>query len=208
MINGGGLPKRPTVTDVTEVDAASTGGKADPGADTQTESRSLPAQEEQPETITIERTYTFAGKTHNEKKTVPRESAEAKLYLASKTSKPNVQLTEDNGPKLRRAPKARRSIFEPVLEFLPQRTDLRFKVSSYVPRAVKPGKDSAAKKLNTIEKSALDWAGYVDKEGIKDELELAGRAKGTYLSNQDFLARAESKREEEARAARLKERGI
>ena len=31
-----------------------------------------------------------------------------------------------------------------------------------------------AKKLNVVEKSRMDWAGFVDKEGIKDELELAG----------------------------------
>ena len=49
----------------------------------------------------------------------------------------------------------------------------------------------------------MDWAGYVDKEGIKDELELAGKSKTSFVSRQDFLARSEARREEEARRARL-----
>lgn len=59
-----------------------------------------------------------------------------------------------------------------------------------------------AKKLNTVEKSAMDWAGFVDKEGIKDELDAAGKSKGAYRARQEFLARVEQKKEEEARRAR------
>jgi len=62
------------------------------------------------------------------------------------------------------------------------------------------GKD--AKKLNTVEKSAMDWAGFVDKEGIADELDAAGKAKGAYKARQEFLARVEYKKDEEARRAR------
>lgn len=62
------------------------------------------------------------------------------------------------------------------------------------------GKD--AKKLNTVEKSAMDWAGFVDKEGIADELDAAGKSKGAYKSRQEFLARVEQKKEEESRRAR------
>lgn len=61
----------------------------------------------------------------------------------------------------------------------------------------------AAKKLNTVEKSRMDWAGYVDKEGIKDELELAGKSKGSHMLREDFLARSEMRREDDARRARL-----
>ena len=49
----------------------------------------------------------------------------------------------------------------------------------------------------------MDWAGFVDKEGIKDELELAGKSKDSYAARQDFLARSEFRREDEARRARL-----
>lgn len=163
--------------------------------------------EEESDMITIKRTYNFAGKVHSETKAVPRHSAEAKLYLASQASKdasadvsPNLSADSAATTKLRR-PRARRSIFEPITEALPQRTDLRFKVGSYAPIA-KNG--PVAKKLNTVEKSKMDWAGFVDKEGIKDDLETAAKAKGTYLDNQEFLLRAEDRREEESRKARLK----
>lgn len=160
--------------------------------------------DEEPDMITIERTYNFAGKVHSESKTVSRHSAEAKLYLASRASgeaaKSQESVSDAALTQIRR-PIARRSIYEPVIESSVPRTDLRFKVGSYVPVA----RDvPAAKKLNTVEKSKMDWAGFVDKEGIKDDLETAAKSKGTYLDNQDFLLRAEGRREEESRRARLK----
>lgn len=54
---------------------------------------------------------------------------------------------------------------------------------------------SPAPKLNTIEKSKMDWAGYVDREGIKEELDGAGKAKEGYLGRMDFLGRVDEMRE-------------
>jgi hypothetical protein len=173
-----------------------------PGADS-----GLVQPADESDMIMIERTYNFAGQVHKESKLVPRDSAEAKLFLSSQTSSAIPATTETRAPAIQiRRPKARRSIFEPVTEAMPQRTDLRFKVGSYVgaPAGVLTAKEAAAKKLNTVEKSKMDWAGFVDKEGIKDELETAGKKKGTYLDNKEFLARAEDRREEEARKIRLK----
>ena len=59
-----------------------------------------------------------------------------------------------------------------------------------------PGKDKGPK-LNTIEKSKMDWAGYVDQAGIKDELDGAEKAKEGYLGKMDFLGRVGAKREDE-----------
>ncbi|EKG12240.1 Craniofacial development protein 1/Bucentaur [Macrophomina phaseolina MS6] len=59
-----------------------------------------------------------------------------------------------------------------------------------------------AQKLNTVDKSRLDWAGYVDKEGIAEELDEYGRAKEGYLGRMDFLDRVDQRREEERRAAK------
>lgn len=165
--------------------------------------------DDEPEMITIERTYNFAGKVHSETKVVSRHSAEAKLYLSSRSSNEkdktvSIEATADDGPTVQlRRPKARRSVFEPITEATPQRTDLRFKVASYIPKVIDKAAANA-KKLNTVEKSKMDWAGFVDKEGIKDDLETAAKAKGTYLDNQDFLSRAEYRREEESRQARMK----
>jgi hypothetical protein len=45
----------------------------------------------------------------------------------------------------------------------------------------------------------MDWAGFVDKEGIKDELDAAGKSKGAYRARQEFLARVEMNKLEEER---------
>ncbi|RYP04711.1 hypothetical protein DL764_004261 [Monosporascus ibericus] len=163
---------------------------------------------EPPAMIKIKRTYNFAGKVHTEEKVVPRESAEAKLYLASLD--PNSEEaavaaaaadSEDAQPK-RKPRKAFRSRFEPAVEGLPQRSDLNLGMAMRL-QLREQAKDAKAKKLNVVEKSRMDWAGFVDKEGIKDELELAGKSKESYAHRQDFLARVEANRVEEARRARI-----
>jgi len=58
------------------------------------------------------------------------------------------------------------------------------------------------KKINTLEKSRLDWLGFVDKEGIKEDLSKHNKA--GYLDRQDFLNRVDSKRETELRQQRAK----
>ncbi len=164
----------------------------------------------------IKRTYTFAGKIHSEEKLVPRGSAEAQLYLSTlakekeKDKEKKVSTPEEGAaptpftkPK-RQLKKARRSIFEPIPpEGLPQRTDLHFGERKEESGVQLVGKATdGGKKLNTVEKSAMDWAGFVDKEGIKDELVLAGKSKGAYKSRQEFLARVERKKVEDDRRAR------
>ncbi|TQN71329.1 SWR1-complex protein 5 [Colletotrichum shisoi] len=162
------------------------------------------------ETIRIKRTYNFAGKVHTEEKLVARSSAEAKLYLASLGKDASASASasalgtgaDANEEPKRVLKKAFRSAFEPVVEVASQRrADLNLGVTVRIRAREKAA--AQAKKLNTVEKSKMDWAGFVDKEGLKDELELAGRAKGSYAERQDFLARSEAKRDEEARRARM-----
>lgn len=174
------------------------------------------------ETIKIKRTYNFAGKVHTEEKIVARDSAEARLYLASHpeadaaaAAAADGQEEEDgegqDGKEKKRMPrKAFRSLFEPVLSLgdqpSTQRTDLNLAIAVRLrarEEAAAAAAADKARKLNTVEKSRMDWAGFVDKEGIKDELVLAGRAKGSFADRQDFLARSEARREEEARRVRL-----
>ncbi|KAI2612620.1 BCNT-domain-containing protein [Hypoxylon fragiforme] len=163
---------------------------------TQTEK---PSVAEPPVMIKIKRTYNFAGKVHMEEKLVPRDSAEARLYLASQD--PNaVEPVEAEDDQLKRNPrKAFRSIFEPVIEGLTQRSDLNLGMDV----RLQLREQAKAKKLNVVEKSRMDWAGFVDKEGIKDELELAGKSKESYVNRQDFLDRVAINKEEEARRARI-----
>ncbi|KAI0128820.1 bucentaur or craniofacial development-domain-containing protein [Xylariales sp. AK1849] len=150
-------------------------------------------------TIKIKRTYNFAGKVHTEEKLVPRNSAEAKVYLTSLgTNAESAVQADDEAPK-RQPRKAFRSIYEPVSESLVQRSDLNLGMSV----RLQMREQAKAKKLNVVEKSRMDWAGFVDKEGIKDDLELAGKSKQSFASRQDFLARVEANREEDARRARM-----
>ncbi|OTA91566.1 hypothetical protein M434DRAFT_397095 [Hypoxylon sp. CO27-5] len=152
--------------------------------------------------IKIKRTYNFAGKVHTEEKLVPRDSAEAKLYLASQDAKAIQDAEAEDEQTKRRPRKAFRSIFEPVVDGLTQRTDLNLGMSA----RLQLREQAKAKKLNVVEKSRMDWAGFVDKEGIKDELELAGKSKESYVNRQDFLGRVAAHREEEARRARIANR--
>lgn len=173
---------------------------------TRIESRSPSTLSDGPESmILIKRTYNFAGKIHTEQKLVPRNSAEGKLFLASNpepsaASPPPQEASPFTKPK-RPLKKARRSIFEPVIADLPQRTDLIFGLRKESDVQLLAGQ-AKVKKFNTVEKSAMDWAGFVDKEGIADELDAAGKSKGAYKARQEFLARVEQKKEEDARRAR------
>ena len=47
-------------------------------------------------------------------------------------------------------------------------------------------------KLNTLEKSKLDWRGYVDREGIKDDLKY--KNKDGYMEKVAFLQRVDDRR--------------
>ncbi|KAL6924473.1 hypothetical protein ACHAPO_003694 [Fusarium lateritium] len=144
--------------------------------------------------IRIKRTYNFAGRVHTEEKLVARDSAEAKLYLASQGDTPST-----DSPEKRATRKAFRSVFEPQVDLMPQRSDLNLGMAA----RIKAGKEVQARKLNVVDKSRMDWAGYVDKEGIKDELTLAGKSKDSYMAREDFLAKSEALREEDSRRARL-----
>ncbi|KKP05534.1 SWR1-complex protein 5 [Trichoderma harzianum] len=164
------------------VENAATNEKSDP-------------KEEESTMIRIKRTYNFAGRVHTEEKLVARDSAEAKLYLASQ----GEDALPDSLPIKRLTKKAFRSAFEPIAEGMTNRSDLNLGLAA----RMKAANEAQAKKLNTVEKSRMDWAGFVDKEGIKDELALAGKSKDSYASRQDFLARSEAMREGEARKARV-----
>ncbi|KFY17179.1 hypothetical protein V492_00833 [Pseudogymnoascus sp. VKM F-4246] len=124
------------------------------------------------DTVTIQRTYSFAGKVHTETKVVPRDSAEARLYLASN---PNQSAPTSASPPRRATKLTRRSMYKPIIDLGAPRSDLKLG-------------------------SKMDWAGFVDKEGFREGLEVAEKGKGSYLHKKDFLERVEGKREEARRA--------
>lgn len=124
------------------------------------------------DTIEIDRTYEFAGEVHHEKKVVPKDSAEARDYLSSLPPPTDTNSGLDpaaaaatvrthNGVPLRKVIK-RKSMLETT--------------------------HGKPKKINTLEKSRMEWSGFVDKEGINDHLKR-GNMNG-YLDKQDFLQRS------------------
>ncbi|KAI5208890.1 hypothetical protein AUEXF2481DRAFT_41540 [Aureobasidium subglaciale EXF-2481] len=165
--------------------------------------------------ITIKRSYDFAGQKVTEEKRVHKDSAEAKLFLANndpaKQSKPRSPSPKDDQPTLRR-PLRRASKFEPnptgeVRGLPPERqrlrTPSRADVLALQNRLEEEAKKGKAVKLNTVQKSAIDWATHVDQEGLKDELDEYGRSKQGYIGKMDFLRGVHGKKEEEERKARM-----
>lgn len=149
-----------------------------------------------PETITIKSTYAFAGRIVTETKTVDANSAEAKAYLNS-TSHVAAADGEERPYRL----------FVPVVRKVPgqdEPVELRIKLKR--PSLIDKFLATSGKKikLSTLEKSRLDWASFVDKRQIQDELKIGNKA--GYLEKQDFLGRLQSKRDENYQAAKDEER--
>lgn len=163
-------------------EGANMGETSDVHSDTQNN------DEDESDTIVIKRSYEYAGETILEDKVVPRYSAEAKAYLSSlklkedqknkqvvnnkikipstKVSKPTAEILNTNKPKiLIRRRKKKVSIVDSIL------------------------KGKGLVKINTLEKSRLDWANYVDKNQLNDELKKHN--KDGYLSKMDFLNKVE-----------------
>lgn len=154
--------------------------------------------------IKIKRRYKFAGEIHTEEKLVPRDSAEARLYMAESTGEKSMDSADVSQEgqviiKLRR-PLRKISRFDPNPSGVIKK--------SWEKQAVSTTSNDAdglkGTKLNTVEKSRLDWAQYVDEAGIKDELNVHSKAKEGYLGRMDFLNRVDLNREEERRTIRLK----
>lgn len=150
--------------------------------------------------VKIKRTYKFAGEMITEEKVVRKDSAEANAFLSSGEAVEFAEVEDANGAMGTR--NLRRPLRK-ISRFDPNPTGLIKK--SWEKQAItETGTDATGPKINTVEKSRLDWAQYVDQAGIKDELRTASKAKEGYMGRMDFLGRMDSKRDEEARQARLK----
>ncbi|KAL3467554.1 bucentaur or craniofacial development-domain-containing protein [Aspergillus heterothallicus] len=156
------------------------------------------------EMIKIKRTYKFAGEMITEEKLVPRDSAEAKLFLSGEQEGEVTAATEEDMANASTTVKLRRPLRK-TSRFDPNPTGAIKKSWEKQP-VTEPGQDENARgpKINTVEKSRLDWAAYVDRAGISDELRVHSKAKEGFLGRMDFLDRVDAKREEERRNARLK----
>lgn len=158
------------------------------------------------EMIKIKRTYKFAGEVITEEKVVLKDSAEAKLFLAHGGDVEAITDADvENAANAKSALKLRRPLRK-ISRFDPNPTGSikRSWEKQPVAEAGVGAENAKGPKINTVEKSRLDWAAYVDQAGIKDELRVHSKAKEGYLGRMDFLGRVEAKREEERRSARLR----
>lgn len=146
--------------------------------------------------VRIETSYTFAGKLVRELKLVDADLAEAKAYL-NLTSV--VQLAGDSEQRKLAVVVVRR--VAGTGEEVPLR--IKLKRPSLIDKFLQSFGDKKLK-LTTLEKSRLDWASFVDKKSIKDELHLHN--KSGYLDKQDFLGRMDAKQDQKYRAAKEADR--
>lgn len=179
--------------------------EADRAADVDMQDEAAPEPEEQmrhgqyeQQMIKIKRTYKFAGDMITEEKIVPKDSAEAKAFLSSGE---NVEIADVDAVAAANAARNLRRPLRKISRFDPNPNGTIKKSWEKQPAAVEA---ASGPKINTVEKSRLDWAQYVDQAGIKDELRTHSKAKEGYIGRMDFLGRMEARREEEARQARLK----
>ncbi|OQO09757.1 hypothetical protein B0A48_05160 [Cryoendolithus antarcticus] len=159
--------------------------------------------------IKIRRRIAFAGEITEVEEEVPASSAAAQQYLAANpegTDQLNIPTTTLTRP-LRRP-----SSFEPnplatirgvppekLRPRAPSRTDVLLAT-----QRLEDERKKKAERMSTVQKSALDWRGFVRKEGIESEMEEYGKSKRGFLAREEFLDRVAGKKEEGRRDARLK----
>ena len=182
----------------------------------------VPTTIEEEEQVTVKKVYTFAGQDTTEEKQIPRSHLDKYLSDGWKPldapAKPDTiedTAAEDADKPAQsniRRPLRRPTRFDPnptgyVRALAPehqlswprktmstvQRGDQENMPAPDAPKA----KVEKAQKLNVVDKSRMDWTGFVDKEGIAEELDTHGKTKEAYLGRMEFLAGVEAKREEE-----------
>ena len=184
-----------------------------------------PPVDDDTDLVTVEKVYTFAGQRTTEEKQIPRSSLEKHISDGWRTMEPVTQLSSDatgnlettaSAPNIRR-PLRRPSRFDAnpsgfVRTLAPeyQLTWPRKITSAEVdqenvlpPEGQKAPRVEKAHKLNVVDKSRLDWTGFVHKEGIAEELDVHGKAKEAYLGRMQFLAGVEAKQEEERKRLKM-----
>ena len=164
------------------------------------------------EIITIKRRIEYAGEVTEIEENVLKSSKEAQNYLAEHPElDPNRKPSPIDASGLQR-PLKRPSIFEPnpmglVRGVPPEKLRPRAPSRLDVLMAGKREEEERKKKaerMTTVQKSALDWKGFVNQQGLRDELDEYGKSKGGFLAREAFLDRAAGARQQAVRDARLK----
>lgn len=163
------------------------------------------------ETIRIKRRIKFAGQITEVEEEVPKDSDEAQTYLAEQ-QKEQDDIQEQNEESKINRPLRRVSLFEPnplgivkgvapekLRRKAPTRTDMLM-----AEHRAEEERRKKAEKLTTMQKTALDWKGFVVEQGLGDELKEYGKSKKGFLAREQFLDRVHGANETARRTARLK----
>lgn len=165
---------------------------------------------ESPEKVKIKRRIKFAGQITEVEEEVRKDSGEAQAYLAEQ-EKEQKPPDSTNGDTLNR-PLRRISSFEPnplgiikgvAPEKLRRRAPTRMDVMMAENRAEEERKKKA-EKLNMMQKTALDWKGFVVEQGLGEEMQEYGKSKKGFLARETFLDKVHGAGEVARRNARLK----
>ncbi|KAG2358266.1 bucentaur or craniofacial development-domain-containing protein [Suillus spraguei] len=143
-----------------------------------------PKVEEPPKKLVkIEKCFLFAGKNMVEVVEVLEDSEEAKKW-----------------------PRASASISAAPIQTTAEKSATRKPPGPRKPRtSLADIPSQKAKKITTLDKSAMDWRTHVTSSDIKDELD-ANRRGGGYLEKMDFLKRVEDRREDAYEASKSNKR--
>lgn len=163
------------------------------------------------EFVDIKRTLKFAGEVQTEIKRVPRSSAEAQEYLRSleddqsasistDTAKDNAKDSLQDGASAGSSGGASGGTSGGAKDGEKDKGRPKPRPRKRKMSLLEEYEAGKARKVNTLEKSRLDWLGFVDKEGIQDDLKRHNR--NGYLDKQGFLARVEHKMGEDIRSHR------
>ncbi|KAG0370505.1 Craniofacial development protein 1 [Gamsiella multidivaricata] len=140
--------------------------------------------------VTITTTYDFAGEAVTVTKDVPEGSKEAKEFALK-----NKAVTGP-GPRVTTRPSILDSIAtkKGPVRYIRKKSQLDELAATYGVK--KPSK------MNTLEKSKLDWKNFVGKEGIEDELKHHN--KDGYMEKVAFLQRTDERRDMEYQTLKKK----
>ncbi|OBZ79870.1 SWR1-complex protein 5 [Grifola frondosa] len=165
-----------------------------------------PRSDSETRMVKIEKRYRFAGEDITEVKEVPADSQEAKQWplwnppdegSASQPPAPASASSNADAPVAGTSSPSTSASATPVA--VPAKPPARRVGPRKSKTILAPlPKKQSAKKLTTLDKSAMDWRAHLEAEaqsGVKDELE-ANRRGGGYLEKVEFLQRVEARKED------------
>ncbi|KAH7882393.1 bucentaur or craniofacial development-domain-containing protein [Phlebopus sp. FC_14] len=161
-------------------------------------------QETTKKLVKVEKKYLFAGKHVIEVVEVPEDSEDAKKWpLWQPQPSPSPQPTAEQPVSVEVAGSGSSSVASGTPPAPGKRPGPR-KARTALPSLPKAGQ---AKKITTLDKSAMDWRTHLSSQSsdVQDELN-ANRRGGGYLEKVEFLKRVEDRREDVLEASKSAKR--